>query len=186
MMKDMIDHMFGKINQYSKQRKIVVIKSTVPPDTTKKINNSSKNIDVIFNPEFLTERNFIEDFKKQNRIVLGGNKKPVDTVQQVYTKVFPNTTIIKTDSTTAEMIKYFTNTFLEQSEFYGFKKTNGTGNQLEDLILHFSNGVDDLNVADQSDGTFKDLYDDSFIAKRGLVFAINSDGELTLTLQPAA
>jgi len=44
----------------------------------------------------------------------------------------------------------FTNTFLEQSEFYGFKKTNGTGNQLEDLILHFSNGVDDLNVADQS------------------------------------
>jgi len=80
----------------------------------------------------------------------------------------------------------FTNTFLEQSEFYGFKKTNGTGNQLEDLILHFSNGVDDLNVADQSDGTFKDLYDDSFIAKRGLVFAINSDGELILTLQPAA
>jgi|TARA_B100001105_G_scaffold114868_1_gene92030 UDPglucose 6-dehydrogenase len=101
-----------KINKYSTHKKIVVIKSTVPPDTTKRINNNNKNIDVIFNPEFLTERNFIEDFKKQNRIVLGGNKKPVDTVQQVYTKVFPNTTIIKTDSTTAEMIKYFTNTFL--------------------------------------------------------------------------
>ena len=101
-----------RINKYSTHKKIVVIKSTVPPSTTKKINNNNKNIDVIFNPEFLTERNFIEDFKKQNRIVLGGNKKPVDTVQQVYTKVFPNTTIIKTDSTTAEMIKYFTNTFL--------------------------------------------------------------------------
>ncbi len=80
----------------------------------------------------------------------------------------------------------FTNTFLEQSEFYGFVKTNGTGNQLEDLILHYSNGVDDLNVSEQSSATYKDLFDDSFIAKRGLVFAINSDGELTLTLQPAA
>ena len=101
-----------KINKYSTHKKIVVIKSTVPPDTTKKINNSNKNIDVIFNPEFLTERNFIEDFKKQNRIVLGGNQKPVDILQQVYGKVFPNITIVKTDSTTAEMIKYFTNTFL--------------------------------------------------------------------------
>ena len=100
------------INKYSTHKKIVVIKSTVPPDTTKKINNSNKNIDVIFNPEFLTERNFIEDFKKQNRIVLGGNQKPVDILQQVYGKVFPNITIVKTDSTTAEMIKYFTNTFL--------------------------------------------------------------------------
>ena len=101
-----------KINKYSTHKKIVVIKSTVPPDTTKRINNNNKNIDVIFNPEFLTERNFIEDFKKQNRIVLGGNQKPVDILQQVYSKVFPNITIIKTDSTTAEMIKYFTNTFL--------------------------------------------------------------------------
>jgi len=101
-----------KINKYSTHKKIVVIKSTVPPDTTKRINNNNKNIDVIFNPEFLTEQNFIEDFKKQNRIVLGGNQKPVDILQQVYSKVFPNTTIIKTDSTTAEMIKYFTNTFL--------------------------------------------------------------------------
>ena len=80
----------------------------------------------------------------------------------------------------------FTNTFLEQSEFYGFVKTNGTGNQLEDLILHYSNGVDDLNVSEQSSATYIDKFDDSFIAKRGLVFAINSDGELTLTLQPAA
>ena len=100
-----------KINKYSTHKKIVVIKSTVPPDTTKKINNSNKNIDVIFNPEFLTERNFIEDFKKQNRIVLGGNQKPVDILQQVYGKVFPNITIVKTDSTTAEMIKYMNNCF---------------------------------------------------------------------------
>jgi UDPglucose 6-dehydrogenase len=101
-----------RINEYSDKKKIIVIKSTVPPRTTEKIDNNNKKIDVIFNPEFLTESNFLEDFKKQNRIILGGHKEPVDIVQQVYRKVFPNTEIIKTDSTTAEMIKYFTNTFL--------------------------------------------------------------------------
>ena len=75
----------------------------------------------------------------------------------------------------------FTNTFLEQSEFYGFKKlANGS------LELTYSNGVDDINASVQSSATYIDNFDDSFIVKRGLVFAINSDGELTLTLQPAA
>jgi len=102
----------GKINGFSNEKKIIVIKSTVPPGTTSDIDNENENIDVIFNPEFLTEANFIEDFKKQNRIILGGNKNPVDILKRVYLKVFPNTEIIKTDSKTSEMIKYLTNTFL--------------------------------------------------------------------------
>ena len=101
-----------KIDQYSTEPKIIVIKSTVPPGTTKKIDTKSKNINIVFNPEFLTEQNFIEDFKKQNRIVLGGNKKSVHAIEKVYKIIFPTTNIIKTDSTTAEMIKYLTNTFL--------------------------------------------------------------------------
>lgn len=101
-----------KIDQYSTEPKIIVIKSTVPPGTTKKIDTKSKNINIVFNPEFLTEQNFIEDFKKQNRIVIGGNEKSVQVIEEVYKRVFPTTTIIKTDATTAEMIKYLTNTFL--------------------------------------------------------------------------
>ena len=101
-----------KIDQYSTEPKIIVIKSTVPPGTTKKIDTKSKNINIVFNPEFLTEQNFIEDFKKQNRIVLGGNEKSVQVIEKVYKRIFPATTIIKTDATTAEMIKYLTNTFL--------------------------------------------------------------------------
>jgi len=102
----------GKINGFSNEKKIIVIKSTVPPGTTSDIDNENENIDVIFNPEFLTEANFLEDFKNQNRIILGGNKNPVDILKRVYLKVFPNTEIIKTDSKTSEMIKYLTNTFL--------------------------------------------------------------------------
>ena len=67
------------------------------------------------------------------------------------------------------------------SDIYGFVKTNGTGNQKEDLIVHSTNGTDDLSVA-TNDTEQSDLYDESFVAKRGLTFSVNADGELTTTV----
>ncbi len=67
------------------------------------------------------------------------------------------------------------------SDIYGFVKTNGTGTQKEDLIVHYTNGADNLSVA-SNDGTQTDLYDESFIGKRGLSFSINSAGELLVTV----
>ena len=52
--------------------KLFIIKSTVPPGTTKGWNEKLSNIDIVFNPEFLTEANSVEDYKNQNRIILGG------------------------------------------------------------------------------------------------------------------
>jgi len=91
---------------------IVVIKSTVPPGTTDTMNKNYSNIIVIFNPEFLTEENFLDDFKNQKRIILGGDRKGTNKLRQIYSKVFPHATIVKTGSKTAEMVKYFTNNFL--------------------------------------------------------------------------
>ena len=92
--------------------KTIIIKSTVPPGTTEELNNKYHKFNIIFNPEFLTEANFIEDFKNQNRIILGGLKMNTAKIKSIYSKVFPNATIIETDSTNAEMVKYFSNTFL--------------------------------------------------------------------------
>ena len=92
--------------------RIVVIKSTIPPGTTDKLNKECKNITVIFNPEFLTEANFIDDFKNQNRIIIGGQRPASTKLRQVYSLAFPDATIVKTGSKTAEMVKYMTNTFL--------------------------------------------------------------------------
>ncbi len=101
------------VSRYHKDTNpIVVIKSTVPPGTTDRLHKKYKNINVIFNPEFLTEANFREDFKNQTRIILGGTRKGTNILRQVYSKVFPHSTIVKTGSKTAEMVKYFINSFL--------------------------------------------------------------------------
>ena len=92
--------------------KTVVIKSTVTPGTTAKINSLYPDMDVIFNPEFLTEANAVEDFNTQNRIILGGPRRSTTLLKTIYRKIFPEIDIIKTGSTHAEMVKYITNTFL--------------------------------------------------------------------------
>ena len=84
--------------------RIVAIKSTIPPGTTNRLNKECKNISVIFNPEFLTEANFIDDFKNQNRIIIGGERPSTTKLRQVYSLVFPNAKIVKTGSITAEMV----------------------------------------------------------------------------------
>ena len=91
---------------------IVVIKSTIPPGTTEQLNTEYSNLDIVFNPEFLTERNAIKDYENQNRIILGGVRPATTELKRVFSKVFPKAHIIKTDSTHAEMVKYLTNTFL--------------------------------------------------------------------------
>ena len=94
--------------------RIAVIKSTVPPGSTEKWNEMFKDsgLRVIFNPEFLTERTALDDMRNQDRIILGGPRPWINTVKQIFRSAFPNAKMIKTSSTTAEMVKYLTNNFL--------------------------------------------------------------------------
>ena len=114
---DIVESVIKDIDKWSSRyhkdvSPIVVIKSTIPPGTTDRLNKKYKNVSVIFNPEFLSEANFIEDFKNQTRIILGGTRKGTNLLRQVYSKVFPTAHIIKTGSITAEMVKYMTNSYL--------------------------------------------------------------------------
>ena len=92
--------------------KTVVIKSTISPGTTEKWNKKYEALNIVFNPEFLTEANAVEDFNNQSRIILGGPRPATTELRRLYSKVFPKAHIIKTDSTHAEMVKYLTNSFL--------------------------------------------------------------------------
>ena len=96
--------------------KIVVIKSTVPPGTTRRL-AQEYNIKTAFNPEFLTEAKAIEDFRHQPLIVVGADDEETETkIWQLYytyvsqTGYMPNMMGAKTDE--AEMFKYMANSFL--------------------------------------------------------------------------
>tara|TARA_B100000900_G_C20570678_1_gene713095 strand:- start:62 stop:898 length:837 start_codon:yes stop_codon:yes gene_type:complete len=92
--------------------KTIIVKSTIPPGTTEQLNKDFKYLNIIFNPEFLTERNAEEDYNNQTRIIIGGPRPQSTDVVRLFSKVFPNAKLIKTHSTYAEMVKYMTNTFL--------------------------------------------------------------------------
>ena len=108
---DIVESVIKEIGVHSKNH-IAVIKSTVPPGTTARLNAACKDLQVIFSPEFLTEANFIEDFKSPTRIIVGGPRPASTIIKNIFRKVFPEVPIIKTGSNTAEMVKYFLNTFL--------------------------------------------------------------------------
>lgn len=127
------------IDALSKDRKIVVIKSTIPPGTSRKFSQFTKNIEVVFNPEFLTEANSINDFKNQNRIIVGGQLNSCEKVECMFKVVFPSVPVIKTSFEVAEMVKYFTNCFLAMKVTFAnemFEICNSAGIDYDEVILN--------------------------------------------------
>jgi UDPglucose 6-dehydrogenase len=92
---------------------ILVVKSTIPPGTSERLNSRMLLSNIAFNPEFLTEANAINDFMFQDRIVLGATDyQDISKLVELYKYAFPNATIFETTATNAEMIKYVANCFL--------------------------------------------------------------------------
>lgn len=109
---DIAETILDKINNIALSKKIIVIKSTIEPGSTKRFNEKFDNLNIVFNPEWLREAHAVDDFKKMDRVVLGGPRPATSILKQMYNKVFPNAKIVKTDSTYAEVIKYLINVFL--------------------------------------------------------------------------
>ena len=99
---------------------ICVLKSTITPGTTKRLANQFPNLTICFNPEFLTEKNYIKDFLSQVNIILGyvNNIREVRVVHDLYRERFGEANIIIVNSDEAEMVKYVANTFLATKVAY--------------------------------------------------------------------
>ena len=63
---------------------IVLIRSTVTPGTTRKLQEKYQNLNLVFNPEFLTESNHKSDFVNQDRFVLGGELNHTKKVSDLF------------------------------------------------------------------------------------------------------
>lgn len=123
------------------QGPIYIIKSTVLPGTTTTLIKMFPDLEIVFCPEFLTERTAKLDMLTQARIVLGGEKGDTKKVRELFEQRFMNRHIIETDSTTAELIKYMNNTFFatKVSILNEFKLlSDKLGTNWEDALYGFS------------------------------------------------
>ena len=97
---------------------IVVLKSTVPIGTNKKlekfINSNVKNnvkVELVSNPEFLAQGTAVHDTLYAQRIVIGVKSKKAEEIMRKVYDAFEIEYVI-TDRESAEMIKYASNDFL--------------------------------------------------------------------------
>ncbi len=108
-----IESVSKEIGGKTKADKTIVIKSTVPVGTSKKVKEwlGEKNkFEVVNNPEFLREGTAIKDFLEPDRIVIGGSEKACSLLKEVYAPI--DCPVLCTDNESAEIIKYASNSFL--------------------------------------------------------------------------
>lgn len=126
--------------------KVIVIKSTVLPGTTERLQFVYNQNIVLFSPEFLTEANFKNDYMNQD-IMLLGVPKDVDTnkvslVMEEQMSAVNSVRMAKiVDATVAELYKYTANIFLAikvsfANEMYNIAQgINVDWNDIKDILL---------------------------------------------------
>lgn len=102
-----------------KDYKVIVTKSTVPVGTADKVirvfnENTSVEVDVVSNPEFLREGVAVDDFMKPDRVVVGTQSVRAQKIMaELYGPyVRQGNPIIFMDTRSSELTKYAANSFL--------------------------------------------------------------------------
>jgi Predicted UDP-glucose 6-dehydrogenase len=93
---------------------LVIVKSTVPSYKLQSMIEQCVDLRIVYNPEFLTEKNYIDDFVNPFMHVFGGINADTDAVEKLYKEhsECKECPVFKTDIVTASMVKYCINGLL--------------------------------------------------------------------------
>ena len=110
---DIVNEALSNINKINSRDNIILLRSTMIPGSTNKFQEKYPKLNLVFNPEFLTERSAKFDFINQSRYIVGGDPKHTSKVIDMYRWRFGESiSVIETNFQTAELIKYMNNCFL--------------------------------------------------------------------------
>ena len=137
------------ISKFSKKKKIIITKSTVPigtGDQIEKILKNKKKFIVVSNPEFLREGDAIRDFRYPDRIVVGSNlPHAFKILENLYLPLInKGAKFFTTNRRGAELIKYASNAFLATKITFINEIANlceKTGINIEDISLGIGSDV---------------------------------------------
>ena len=114
---DIVEDCLEKL-QYSREQ-VIMLKSTVPVGTTKKLAKKYRLRNLLHCPEFLTAANAKYDFVNADRTVIGSphlregiEEKYSEMAKELFLKVFPEIPVYTMTSCESEMVKYTANCFL--------------------------------------------------------------------------
>jgi UDPglucose 6-dehydrogenase len=116
-----VEEVAKEIARYMDGYKVIVVKSTVPVGTCRRLKQLIKDhqvrptpFDIVSNPEFQREGSAIEDFMRPDRVTIGAeSEQAIAIMKDIYSALYLiETPFVITSLETAEMIKYAANAFL--------------------------------------------------------------------------